>query len=308
MFAFIPTPPRDLWAGVHPRTPLGRARLTLLVGLIILTAGAWLLTIHQAQTMDMPMGVVPRDASVAPDPTTVNDDMRGMAMDDAADMAATGMAGTGWSLAGLVAFVVAWAVMMAAMMFPAAAPMLLLFRRVSAQRGTRGPAFVPTWIFAAGYLLVWAAVGGLTWLVVQVGGDLAGRLGETERATWAPLALGTVLAVAGFYQFTPLKAACLGHCQSPVGFVMTHWRDGHAGALRMGIVHGAFCLGCCWALFAVLVAAGVMSLAWMHLLTLVVFAEKVLPVGPRTVQVTGMSFLLLGVLVAAGIAPFPWTA
>ena len=308
MFGFIPTPPRDLWAWVHPRTPLGRARLTLLVGLIILTAGAWLLTIHQAQTMDMPMGVVPRDASVASDPTTVNDGMGGMAMDDAADMAATGMAGTGWSLAGLVAFVVAWAVMMAAMMFPAAAPMVLLFRTVATQRQARGDAFVPTWIFVAGYLLVWTAVGAITWVVVQGLSDLVGRLDATARASWGPPALGVVLIGAGLYQLTPLKRLCLDHCRSPLAFVMTHWRDGRLGALRMGLSHGAYCLGCCWALFAMLVAAGVMSLAWMLLLTLVVFAEKVLPGGQRTSQVVGIALLILGVVVAGGVLRFPWMA
>src|SRR4051794_23505386 len=109
MSAFIPTPPGDLLAWVHPRTPLGRARLTLLVGLILLTAGAWLLTIYQAQTMAMPMGVVVRGASVAPDHAARGDGMADMGsaiMDDAGDMAATGMAGAGWSLAALTAFVV----------------------------------------------------------------------------------------------------------------------------------------------------------------------------------------------------------
>ncbi|MGH2557714.1 MAG: DUF2182 domain-containing protein, partial [Thermomicrobiales bacterium] len=88
----------------------------------------------------------------------------------------------------------------------------------------------------------------------------------------------------------------------------THWQEGRLGALRMGVGHGAYCLGCCWALFAVLVAAGVMSLAWMALLTLVVFAEKVLPVGPRTSWVGGVAFLALGIAVAAGVVDMPWSA
>jgi predicted metal-binding membrane protein len=267
--------------------------------------------------MDMPMGVVPREASAPPNATIpaegIGDmdamgDMGGMAMDDAADMAATGMAGTGWSLAGLVAFVVAWAVMMAAMMFPAAAPMVLLFRTVATQRQASGDAFVPTWMFVAGYLLVWTAVGAITWVVVQGLSDLVGRLDAIARASWGPLALGVVLIGAGVYQLTPLKQFCLGHCRSPLAFVMTHWRDGRLGALRMGLSHGAYCLGCCWALFAVLVAAGVMSLAWMLLLTLVVFAEKVLPGGQRTSQGVGVALLLLGVVVASGVLRFPWMA
>jgi predicted metal-binding membrane protein len=282
--------------------------LTVLVCLIVLTVGAWFLTIYQAQTMDMSMGVVPREAFVATYATVPDQgmgDMSGMTMNDAADMASTGMAGLGWSLAGLVAFVVAWAVMMVAMMFPAAAPMILLFRTIATQRRTSGGAFVPTWIFVAGYLLVWTTIGAMTWVVVQVLSDAAGRLGPVERATWGRLALGVVLVGAGLYQLTPLKRLCLDHCRSPLAFVISHWREGRLGALRMGLTHGAYCLGCCWALFAVLVAAGVMSLAWMLLLTLVVFAEKVLPYGRRAAYGVGVAFLVLGILVAAGRVTMP---
>ncbi|MDQ3654636.1 MAG: DUF2182 domain-containing protein, partial [Chloroflexota bacterium] len=142
---------------------------------------------------------------------------------------------------------------------------------------------------------------------IQIGSELAGRLGDADRATWAPLALGAVLVLAGLYQLTPLKRVCLDHCRSPIMFVTRHWRDGYQGALRMGIEHGGFCLGCCWALFAVLVAAGVMSLAWMLLLTLIIFAEKVLPMGRRAPAIVGIAFVLLGVLVAAGATNLPWT-
>jgi len=183
--------------------------------------------------------------------------------------------------------------------------MLLLFRTVTTQRHAGTGAFVPTWVFAAGYLLVWAVVGVLTWVLIQVLSEVAGRLGAVERATSAPMALGAVLIGAGLYQLTPLKQVCLDHCRSPVAFVMQHWRSGSGGALRMGIVHGLYCLGCCWALFAVLVAAGVMSLAWMLLLTLVVFAEKVLPGGQRTSQVVGIAFLVLGLGVLAGVVDVP---
>jgi len=290
---------------------LPRDRLILLALLAVVTAGAWALTAYQATTMDMPMGVVPRAAPVAPDATAPPDGMDamgGMAMDDAADIAATGMAGAGWSLAGFVAFVVAWAVMMAAMMFPAAAPMILLFQATAARRRATGRAFVPTWVFIVGYLLVWTSIGGITWLLVQAASDVAGQLGAANRQTWGPLALGTVLVLAGLYQLTPLKRVCLDHCRSPFGFVMTHWREGYGGALQMGVVHGLYCLGCCWALFAVLVAAGVMSLAWMLLLTLIVFAEKVLPMGRRTAYGVGATFLVLGILVASGMIAMPGLA
>ena len=311
-----PTVRRSRWW--RPTTPLARGQLLLLARLAALTLGAWVLTVHQARTMDMPMGVVARgaadsDASVAADDTS---GMAGMAMEEpaadgmreAASSGMTGMTDAGWTWDGFASFLVAWAVMMAAMMFPAAAPMLILFRTVSVRRRTRGGAFVPTWVFAAGYLLVWVGIGAATWVLVQIGSDLAGRLAATDRATWAPLALGAVLGVAGLYQLTPLKRVCLDHCRSPMGFVMQHWREGYWGTLRMGVVHGGYCLGCCWALFAVLVAAGVMSLAWMVLLTLVVFIEKVLPVGARAARVGGAVLLVLGAVVATGMIEMPWVA
>lgn len=130
----------------------------------------------------------------------------------------------------------------------------------------------------------------------------------SERATWGPLALEAVLIGAGLYQLTPLKRFCLDHCRSPLAFVMQHWRAGSGGAVRMGMIHGLHCLGCCWALFAVLVATGVMSLAWMLVLTLVAFAEEVLLGGQRASQIVGCAFLLLGVAVATGTVDLPWTA
>lgn len=305
---------------------LSRAReqWILLALLLALTAGSWALSVHQSQTMDVSMGVVARGAASgdSPPPAAGNadqpatDSMAGMDMGDApaadvGELAASGMAGMGnggWSWAGFSAFLVAWAVMMAAMMFPSVTPMVLFHQKLAAGRRSRGQAYVPTWVFVTGYLLVWTTVGVATWFAVQAVSELAGRIGTASRETWGPLALGGVLVLAGVYQFTSIKGVCLRHCQSPVGFVMTHWRDGYRGALRMGIVHGAFCLGCCWALFVVLVAAGVMSLGWMLLLTLVVFAEKVLFSSPRATQAIGIAFLSLGLVVAAGALDMPWIA
>ena len=272
-----------------------KGRLALLASLAVLTIGAWAVTIHQARTMSMPMGVAVTGAG----------DAAGMA--GMPGMAVSGMAGAGWSWDGAGTFVIAWAVMMAAMMFPAAAPMLLLFRAVHAKRNGAGGAVVPTWVFAAGYLLVWTAAGAMTWVLIRSISDLAGRLDTGSRVTWGPLALGAVLIVAGLYQVTPLKRICLDRCRSPFGFVMGHWKEGYRGALRMGVIHGGYCLGCCWALFAVLVAAGVMSLAWMALLTLIVFAEKTLPLGRRAPAVAGAAFLIMGILVAARAMDLPWT-
>src|SRR4029079_6937742 len=127
-----------------------------------------------------------------------------------------------------------------------------------------------------------------------------------ERSTWAPLALGATLIAAGLYQFTRLKRVCLSHCRSPLAFVAQHWRDGRTGALAMGLRHGLYCFGCCWALFAVLTAAGVMSLAWMLLLTLVVFVEKLLPRGHRFEAAIGIVLIALGVAVSFGMIEMPW--
>jgi predicted metal-binding membrane protein len=194
---------------------------------------------------------------------------------------------------------------MAAMMLPAAAPMILIF--ASAQARRERDIAIPTWIFTAGYILVWLAAGLLVYVLVQIGSDIATRLTLADRADWAPVALGATLLAAGLYQFTPIKRVCLTHCRSPFAFVAQHWRDGRAGALQMGLQHGAYCLGCCWALFAVMVAAGVMSLAWMLLLTLVVFVEKVLPHGRSAAAVIGVGLIILGLAIASGAASMPWT-
>jgi predicted metal-binding membrane protein len=204
----------------------------------------------------------------------------------------------------MLVFVAGWTLMVVAMMLPTSLPLVALFRALVRGRPDRARL---TALLVAGYLAVWTLFG-----VVVYCGDFVLH-GAVERSAWlganvVPFIGAGTLIVAGLYQFTPLKGACLRQCQSPLGFVMTRWRDGHAGALRMGAVHGAYCLGCCWALFAVLVAAGVMSLAWMLLLTLVVFAEKALPLGRRAPRVVGAAFLLLGVLVAVGAADMPWHA
>jgi predicted metal-binding membrane protein len=299
----------------RPRSRPARDQILLLTILLVLTAGAWAVTIYQAQTMDMSMGVALRGAS-APEVPAADDAMDAMPgmqtgdattdrMDGATSVSMAGMSGAAWAWDALGVFILAWSVMMAAMMLPSISPMLVLYHTMATRRRSTGTAFAPTWMFALGYLATWTAVGVMTWVVIRAASDLVSRMSATGRDTWAPLALGAVLITAGLYQFTPLKGVCLRQCQSPVGFVMTHWRDGRWGALRMGVVHGAYCLGCCWALFAVLVATGVMSLAWMLLLTLVVFAEKVLPLGPRAPQAIGVGFLVLGILVAVGATTMP---
>jgi predicted metal-binding membrane protein len=268
----------------------------LLLSLGVLTAGAWVLTLYQAFDMTEPPGFVVPSGSA----------MDGMSMDSMSEMAMTGMPVVGWSLQEAVAFVAMWTVMMAAMMLPAMTPMVLIFAAAQARR-TRTMA-IPTWIFVVGYLLVWLAAGLLVYILVQAGSSVVAHLSSAERERWAPLTLGAVLVGAGLYQFTPLKRTCLAHCRSPLAFVALHWRDGRTGALRMGLRHGVYCLGCCWALFAVLVAAGVMSVAWMLLLTLVVAIEKLLPLGQRASAGIGVVLIVVGVAVASGAALMPWLA
>ncbi len=200
------------------------------------------------------------------------------------------------SLVDLVAFVVAWLVMMAAMMLPSVLPMVLLYRSMARGQAARGQAFVPTWVFVLGYMLVWAAFGILVYLASQL--VTLALASNTTLADAAPYGVAAVLVAAGVYQFTPLKRVCLNTCQSPLAFLLGHWKPGMGGALRMGLEHGLYCCGCCWGLMAVLVAAGAMGLAWVVVIALVVFAEKLLARGQWAAWATGSVLLALGVLVA----------
>jgi predicted metal-binding membrane protein len=231
------------------------------------------------------------------------DDMSGMAMEEASEVAASGMGAAGWSLAAFSAFVVAWAVMMAAMMFPAAAPMILLFRTVARQRQASGGAFVPTWIFVAGYFAAWTTYGLVAYGVYR--GIVALDLGFLDWDEQGSLVAGAAIALAGLYQLTPLKRVCLKHCRTPAHFVMHGWRDGRLGAVRMGAEHGAYCVGCCLGLMLILFALGVMSLLWMAIVAAIIFAEKLLPGGQRLSVFLAVFFVALGVWVAAAPGSVP---
>lgn len=196
-----------------------------------------------------------------------------------------GMAGMGeaalaartaaWSAFDFVLMFVMWAVMMVAMMLPGAAPMILLFAAINRERRKKGDSYVPTGLFAAGYIAAWTgfslAATALQW-ALQAAGLLSPMMASTSAALGA-----AVLVAAGLYQWMPVKDACLRHCQSPLGFIMSHWREGPAGAFRMGLHHGAYCVGCCWVLMALLFVGGVMNLLWIAGLALFVLAEKLLP-------------------------------
>ena len=203
-----------------------------------------------------------------------------------------------WSLAEFGAILVMWLVMMLAMMLPSAAPMLLLF--AGTQRGRAARGYSATLVaFAAGYLLVW---GGFSVAAAALQALLQERMLLSSDLAMTSAWLGAaVLGLAGVYQLTPLKNACLVHCQSPLGFLLGRWRDGIIGALVMGLSHGAFCLGCCWALMALLFVGGVMNLAWVAALAVFVLAEKALARGAWLSRVSGVALIAWAVwLVARG--------
>jgi predicted metal-binding membrane protein len=210
-------------ASVDERSPLRLSPVGIAAGLLGLTLVAWIL---------------------------VFDRMRGMD------------AGPGTDLGGLGWFLGIWVTMMSAMMLPSVAPMVLAFARVTKERARREQAaYVPTWIFLVGYLLAWTAYGVLAYGLFRVVDAVDADVLSWDRA--GPYVAGGAVAVAGLYQLTPIKDVCLRHCRGPLHFMLHGWHDGSAGAVRMGFVHGLYCVGCCWGLMVVLFSLGVMSLVWM---------------------------------------------
>ena len=195
-----------------------------------------------------------------------------------------------------------WCVMMAAMMLPAAAPTILLFAAVNRKSGERGHPVVPTGMFVAGYILAWGGFSVMA-TVVQAGLEGGGLL--TPMLSSAGAYLGAALLIAaGVYQMTPLKEACLRHCRAPHDFIARRWRKGAAGALRMGLEHGSFCLGCCWVLMGLLFYGGVMSPAWIGGLALYVLVEKLAPAGHWIGRSSGAALIAWGAAIGLGLAPF----
>ena len=242
------------------RLPPDRATVLVGVSLAAVTVGAWVAFLAQAAS----------PSSTAPDTMS-----------------------TGPDLVGATGFIAAWVVMMAAMMLPSAAPLVLLYRAAGA--GGRAANTVP---LVAGYLLAWAGFGALVYAAQQALGVVV--LSSPTLGDARPYAVAGILAIAGIYQFTPLRQACLRQCRSPLDFLMHRWRGaGVLDAFRLGVEHGAYCVGCCWGLMAVLVVAGAMSLLWVVLIALIVFVEKLMPFGERGAQVTGAGLGLVAVLVAA---------
>ncbi len=208
-------------------------------------------------------------------------------------------AGPGTDLGGLGWYLGVWVTMMAAMMLPSVAPMVLLFDKVSAERARRGRAVVPTWIFASSYFAVWTLYGLAAYGVYRVVRSL--HLGFLDWDRGGPYVVAALLVFAGAYELTPLKTVCLRHCRSPMHFVLGGWRNGIGGAFRMGAEHGAYCVGCCWGLMVVFFGLGVMSIAWMAVVAALIFTQKILPYGDRLTRAFAVAFVAAGAWIA--IAP-----
>lgn len=194
-----------------------------------------------------------------------------------------------WDLRHLLLLCAMWVVMMTGMMLPSAAPMLLLYARVLRQREPTRVAVARVGLLGAGYLAAWALFSVGATVLQRVFSRMLLLTPMMEMAS-AP-AIGVVLFLAGLYQLTPIKSACLTSCRAPLSFVMQHWKPGGAGAFRMGVVHGAHCVGCCWALMLLLFAGGVMNLYVIGGLMLLVLIEKLAPLAGWTSRMAGVALI-----------------
>ncbi|MBI3304528.1 MAG: DUF2182 domain-containing protein [Deltaproteobacteria bacterium] len=202
-----------------------------------------------------------------------------------------------WGIVDFLLLFAMWAVMMVAMMVPSAAPMVLMFATVNRRRRERQRPFVPTGVFLLGYVVVWTGFSALA-TFAQWGLHTSALLSPLMVST-SPILGGVLLLAAGIFQWTPLKQTCLTQCRSPLGFLMTEWREGTRGAFLMGLRHGSYCVGCCWLLMALLFIAGVMNLLWVATIAAFILAEKVTPAGPWLSRVTGLLLMGWGAWMAA---------
>ena len=200
-------------------------------------------------------------------------------------------------------FLAIWVVMMIAMMFPTAAPMILVFARVQRERRSGERSFVSTWVFVGAYLLMWVLFGVVAYLGALAASGLAQQVPQITMN--AARIGGGILVLAGVYQLTPLKRVCLAKCRTPENFILHSWRDGSRGSFRMGLEHGIYCLGCNWLLFVLLFPLGIMNIAAMVLLTVLILAEKFFPLGTRIAQFAALVLILYGALVIVVPAALP---
>ena len=249
-----------------------RERWIIVAALAAIAAAAWAYMVYQA-----------RDLSV-----TGVCECLSMKMDTAGDL----------SPATLLPLFFMWAGMMVAMMLPSATPMILTFAAVSRKRRQQERPYVPVAIFVAGYVAIWSGFSVVAafaqWLLHRY------TLLSPTMASRSAILAGLLLLAAGIFQFTPLKHACLTQCRAPFEFIMTHWREGAGGAFRMGLEHGLFCTGCCWALMGLLFVAGVMNILWIAALSLIVGLEKLLPRGIWLSSAAGVILTGWGAWLIAG--------
>ena len=246
---------------------VARQRNAILVALLGLAAAGWVVFLSQAR-QPMAMG-----HDMGPDLTM----------------------GGSWPL-----FLAMWVAMMVAMMFPAAAPMVVMYGRM---RRSDPPSVA---LFAGSYIALWFGFGLVTYLFSAAVESAASR-SEWVAVNWGR-AGGVLLVLAGVYQLTPLKDICLRQCRTPLSFVMTRWRDGRGGAVRMGLLHGLYCMGCCWLLFLILIPLGVMNVAAMVAVAALVFAEKVVPHGRGIGVAASAALIVCGVAVVAHPSLLPTVA
>jgi predicted metal-binding membrane protein len=266
-----------------------RDRLVVIAGLLVVIAAAWTWILLGAGT-----GM---NASEGLSDTPGMSGMNGMSgMGSIAGMRSA-LAPAVWtpSYAGLILSM--WWVMMIAMMLPSAAPMLLLFARINRKERSGGRPYVPTAVFAGGYLCVWAGFGAATtalqWYLERIG------LLSSTMATSSLWLGAAILVAAGAWQLTPIKSVCLRHCRSPLSFLSHSWRPGYLGAFRMGLGHGAYCLGCCWFLMSLLFFGGIMNLYWIIGLAIFILSEKTMPMGQWFGRIIGIGLVAWGGLLIA---------
>jgi predicted metal-binding membrane protein len=248
---------------------LRRDRLVVAAGLALVAVAAWGWTLAG---VDMPMP---------------SDGMAGA-------IGAAAMSIAAWSPSHAALVFLMWWVMMAAMMLPSAAPLVLLAAALYRRKGRDGRPDLSAGLLTAGYLAVWGGFS-LAATLLQWGLELGGLVSPATMAA-APVLAGSILLAAGLYQLTPLKQACLKHCRSPVAFLVAHWRPGPAGAFGMGLAQGAFCLGCCWFLMALLFVGGVMNPFWIGGIALYVLAEKLAPRGHLLSRASGLVLTVSGIV------------
>ena len=202
-----------------------------------------------------------------------------------------------WADAAL--FLPMWAIMMAAMMLPSMMPMVVIFSTIHRNRRAKSQAYIPTWVFLTGYMIVWVC-SGVPGYLAKVGLESLVDQFRSFQSAGAVVG-GLVLVGAGLYQLSPLKDKCLAHCRTPFGFILHDWREGYGGALQMGVKHGWYCLACCWALMMLMFPVGVMNLTWMAGLALLIFVEKLAPWGRLIPRLSGAALVVVGASLTLGL-------